>query len=103
MSQAQDQIAPYQPRFVGRLALNYVDPKGNKASVAINRVGRGADGAAQEEVDWVRVVTWEKLAETCNQYLQRGSKVYVEGRLQTRSWDGEDGQKHYITDQILLL
>jgi single-strand DNA-binding protein len=51
-------------------------------------------------VDWVRVVTWEKLAETCNQYLQRGSKVYVEGRLQTRSWDGEDGQKHYITEVI---
>jgi single-strand DNA-binding protein len=46
------------------------------------------------------VVAWNKLAELCNQYLQKGRRVYVEGRLQTRSWDGQDGQKRYRTEVI---
>jgi single-strand DNA-binding protein len=69
-------------------------------SVAVNRSVRGEDGGRHDAAEWVRVVTWEKLAETANQYLHVGSKVYVEGRLQTRSWDGDDGQKHYLTEVV---
>ena len=69
-------------------------------SVAVNRSSAGADGQRSESTEWFAVVTWEALAERCNQYLERGSQVYVEGRLQTRSWDGEDGQKHYRTEVV---
>jgi single-strand DNA-binding protein len=65
-------------------------------SVAVDRPSR--NGTA--ETDWFRVVAWEGLAEACNQCLEQGSKVYVEGRLQTRSWDGQDGQKHYMTEIV---
>src|SRR5438067_1222114 len=69
-------------------------------SVATNRVWNGGDGERHEETEWFNIVTWNKLAETCNQFVTKGRKVYVEGRLQTRSWDGQDGQKHYRTEII---
>ena len=53
----------------------------------------------QEETDWHTVVTWDKLAETCNQFLSKGRLVYVEGSLQTRSWE-QDGQKRYKTEVV---
>lgn len=68
--------------------------------IAVNRVRSGTDGDRKEETEWFSVVTWNKLAETCNQFLGKGRRVYVEGRLQTRSWDGQDGQKHYRTEII---
>ena len=69
--------------------------------LAINRRARaGTDGEQREETDWFTVVAWERLAETCAQYLQKGSKVYFEGRLQTRSWEGQDGQKRYATEIV---
>jgi single-strand DNA-binding protein len=55
---------------------------------------------SKEETEWFRVVTWNKLAETCSQYLTKGRLVYVEGRLQTRSWEGQDGAKRYTTELI---
>ncbi len=69
-------------------------------SVAVSRQFAGSDGERREETEWFRVVAWNKLAELCNQYLQKGRKVYVEGRLQTRSFDGQDGQKRYSTEVI---
>ena len=60
----------------------------------------GADGEQKEETEWFRVVTWNRLAETCSQYLAKGRLVYVEGRLQTRSWEGQDGAKRYTTELI---
>jgi single-strand DNA-binding protein len=69
-------------------------------SVACNRSFGGADGERREETEWFNVVTWNKLAETCSQYLQKGRRAYVEGRLQTRSWEGQDGQKRYRTEVI---
>ena len=69
-------------------------------SVATNRVYSSADGERKEETEWFNVVVWNKLAEQCNQFLGKGRLVYVEGRLQTRSWDGQDGQKHYRTEVI---
>jgi len=68
-------------------------------SVAVNRKYT-QDGQTKEETEWFNVVAWNKQAETCNQYLVKGSQVYIEGRLHTRSWDGQDGQKHYRTEVI---
>jgi single-strand DNA-binding protein len=68
--------------------------------IAVNRVYNSNDGERKEETEWFTVTVWNKLAETCNQYLTKGQKVYCEGRLHTRSWDGQDGQKHYRTEVI---
>lgn len=69
-------------------------------SVATNRRWNGADNQPHEETEWHNVVAWRKLAEQCNEYLSKGRKVYIEGRLQTRSWDGPDGQKRYRTEVV---
>ena len=53
-----------------------------------------------ESTEWFNIITWNKLAETCNQYITKGQQVFVEGRLQTRSWEGQDGVKHYKTEVI---
>lgn len=63
-------------------------------SVATNWRYTTAEGERKEETEWFTVVTWGKLAEQCNQFLNKGRLVYVEGRLHSRSWDGQDGQKH---------
>ncbi len=68
--------------------------------VASSRNYSGADGERREETEWFSVVTWQKLAEQCSQFLQKGRRVYVEGRLQTRSWDTPDGQRRYRTEVI---
>jgi len=64
-------------------------------SVAVN-----SKYGENESTEWFNIVTWNKLAETCNQYITKGQQVFVEGRLQTRSWEGDDGQKHYKTEVI---
>lgn len=58
-------------------------------------------GQKVEQVEYHNVVLWRKLAEIANQYLKKGQRVYVEGRLQTRSWDGQDGKKNYRTEIIV--
>jgi len=68
--------------------------------VACNRNYAGQDGERKEETEWFSVVTWNKLAETCSQFLQKGRRAYVEGRLQTRSWEGPDGQRRFRTEVI---
>ena len=68
--------------------------------VAASERYRNRAGEQQERTEWFRVVTFDRLAEMCSQYLTKGRQVYVEGRLQTRSWDGQDGQKHYMTEVI---
>jgi single-strand DNA-binding protein len=69
-------------------------------SVATNRNFKRPDGEWEKETDWFDVVTWNQLAERCSQNLQKGSRVYVEGRLHTRSWEGQDGQRRYRTEVI---
>ncbi|MEK7509068.1 MAG: single-stranded DNA-binding protein [Patescibacteria group bacterium] len=69
-------------------------------AVATNRVWVSAAGAKQEEVEYHNIVAWGKLAEICNQYLKKGRKAYVEGRLKTRDWVGKDGVKHVRTEII---
>lgn len=66
--------------------------------VAVNR-SYTSNGEKREEAEWFRVVCWAKLAELTNTHLEKGRKVYVEGRQQTRSWE-KDGQKHYMTELV---
>ncbi|MBI2502771.1 MAG: single-stranded DNA-binding protein [Candidatus Latescibacteria bacterium] len=60
-----------------------------------------SSGQRQERTEWHRLVLWRKLAEIAGQYLKKGSKIYVEGRLQTRSWDDQSGQKRYMTEVVV--
>jgi len=69
-------------------------------SLAVNRNWVSADGERHDETEWFNVVAWGNLAEICNQHLSKGQKVYVEGRLQTRSWEDENGQKHFRTEVV---
>jgi len=68
--------------------------------VATNRVYTTSEGERKQETEWFSVVAWNKLAEQCNQFLTKGRLVYAEGRLRTRTWEGQDGQKHYRTEII---
>ena len=68
--------------------------------VAASRNFTSPDGERREETEWFSVVTWRKLAEQCSQFLQKGRRVYVEGRLQTRSWDTPEGQRRYRTEVV---
>ncbi len=69
-------------------------------SVATNRVWKDQNGAKQESTDYHNVVVFGRQAETAAQYLKKGSSVLVEGRMQTRSWDGQDGKKQYRTEVV---
>lgn len=69
-------------------------------SVATNRRWTGKDGQAQEATEFHNIVAWGKLAEICNQILYKGRKTLVAGRLQTRSWEGQDGVKRYSTEIV---
>lgn len=58
------------------------------------------DGELQESTEWHRIVSWQRLAEICQEYLDKGSRVYIEGKLQTRSWTDNDGVKRYTTEIV---
>jgi len=64
-------------------------------NVACNRNYTTPDGERREETEWFRVTAWARLAELCNQFLSKGRRVYIEGRLSSRSWEGADGQKRF--------
>src|SRR5205823_4053909 len=70
-------------------------------SVATSRSWTTDTGEKKEEADFHNIVAWRKLAEICSQYLTKGQKVYVEGRLSTRSWTGQDGQQKYRTEVVI--
>jgi single-strand DNA-binding protein len=69
-------------------------------SLAVNRNYRGTDGEWREETEWFNIVAWRDLAERISQTVTKGKQLYVEGRLQTRSWDDDQGVKHYRTEVI---
>ena len=79
-------------------------PSGRTVSsfgIATNRIWTNRDsGEKQEQVEFHNVVAFGKLAEICNQYLTKGQLILVEGRIQTRSWDGQDGNKRYRTEIV---
>jgi len=70
-------------------------------SVATNLVWTDQSGQKQKKAEFHNIVAWRKLAEICAQYLHKGSKVYLEGRLQTRDWVAQDGAKRYRTEIVL--
>ena len=70
-------------------------------NLATNESWNDREGQRQERTEWHRLVFWSKLAEIVGQYLKKGSKVYVEGRLQTRQWDDQSGQKRYTTEIVV--
>jgi len=73
-----------------------------KFTVATNERWKDADGNPQEKTEWHNIVAWRKLAEICGQYLKKGGKVYLEGKLQTRSWDDKNtGVKKYMTEIVV--
>ncbi len=69
-------------------------------SLASSRSWIAPDGQRREETEWFNVVAWGGLAEICNQKLFKSQQVYVEGRLQTRSWEDDRGQRHYRTEVV---
>ena len=75
--------------------------------LATTRTYTTPDGERRQETEWFTVVTWSKLAETCNQFLAKGRRAYVEGRLRTHTWEGQDGQRRFrneiIADRVIFL
>lgn len=69
-------------------------------SLAVSRSWRTPEGENRDETEWFRVVAWQKLAEVCNEYLRKGSKVYLEGRLQTRKWQDQQGQERTMVEVV---
>ncbi|HOT95858.1 MAG TPA: single-stranded DNA-binding protein [bacterium] len=67
-------------------------------SLATNTSWKDQEGKAQEKTEWHRVVAWRKLAEVIGQYAKKGSRLYVEGKVVTRSWTDKDGTKRYTTE-----
>lgn len=92
--------------LVGRLTDNpesRTTPGGQQVCsfrMATNRTWTDKQGTRQEKVEYHTVVAWRRLAEIASQYLQKGGLVFVEGHLETRSWQGADGQKKYRTEII---
>lgn len=77
-------------------------PKGNPVCtfrIAVNRNYTTAEGERKQETEWVNIVTWNKLAERCNEFLAKGRNVYLSGSLRTRSWD-QDGQRRSRTEVV---
>jgi single-strand DNA-binding protein len=69
-------------------------------SVATTRTWTNSEGERREETEWFNVVAWGNLAEICKQHLRKGQQVYVEGRLQTRSWEDHEGRKRFRTELV---
>lgn len=70
-------------------------------SMATTESWKDAEGNLQERTQWHTIVAWRKLAETCGEYLKKGSKVFVEGKLQYRTYDDKNGVKRYVTEIVL--
>ncbi len=69
-------------------------------SVATSRSWTSGEGERHEETEWFNIVAWGNLAEICKSHLAKGQQVYIEGRLQTRSWEDESGKKHFRTEVV---
>ncbi len=76
-------------------------------TVATNWLFTTPEGERKQETEWFNIVAWNRLAEQCNQFLAKGRLVYAEGRLRTRSWEGQDGQQHskmeVIANRVVFL
>jgi single-strand DNA-binding protein len=68
--------------------------------IATTEQWTGKDGEKEARTEWHRIVAWGRLGEICGEYLKKGSQVYIEGKLQTRSWDDKEGNKRYTTEIV---
>ena len=68
--------------------------------VATTERWKGQDGQMQEQAEWHSIVAWKRLAEICGEHLHKGSRVYIEGKLQTRKWQDKDGGTRYTTEIV---
>jgi len=90
--------------LIGRLGRDpetKTTPSGTQVttfSIATSDRYTDKQGQKQEKTEWHNIVAWSKLAEICSRYLSKGSEVYIEGSIQTRSWDDKDGKKQYRTE-----
>ena len=78
-------------------------PNGNPVtsfSMAVSRNFTTREGERRQETEWFTVVAWNRLAETCNQFLTKGRRAYVEGSLRTKTWEGQDGQKRFRNEIV---
>ena len=71
-------------------------------SIATNEYWNDNDGETQERTQWHTIVAWGKLAETCSRLLKKGRQVFIEGKLQTRSWEDKDGNRKYTTEVVAV-
>ena len=71
------------------------------ATIATNDYWTDKQGEKQERTEWHSIVLWGKLADLARSYLKKGSQVYIEGRLQTRDWEDQQGQKHFKTEVVV--
>jgi single-strand DNA-binding protein len=69
-------------------------------SVATSRSWTNSEGERRQETEWFNVVAWGNLAEICKQHIRKGQQVYIEGRLQTRSWEDHEGKKRFRTELV---
>ncbi len=69
-------------------------------NIATTEKWKGNDGQMQESTEWHRIIAWQRLAEICQEYLSKGSKVYIEGKLKTRKWQDSNGNDRYTTEII---
>lgn len=69
-------------------------------SIATTEVWKDRDGNQQERTEWHNIATFRRLAEICGEYLRKGRQVYIEGRIQTRSWEDQNGVKRYMTEIV---
>ncbi|MFH0990726.1 MAG: single-stranded DNA-binding protein [bacterium] len=70
-------------------------------SLATNESWKDPEGNVQERTQWHNIVVWRKLAEVCGEYLKKGSKIYMEGRIQYRNYDDKNGVKRYVTEIVM--
>ena len=95
-----------QVMLIGNLGANPEQRKASNGSAVTNfslatsSRWKDADGQMKEETEWHRIVTFGRLAEICGQYLTKGSKIYIEGRLQTNKWEDRDGNTRYTTQVV---
>ncbi len=99
--------------IIGRLGTDpemRFTPNGNPVTsfrMATSRYFTGAEGERKQETEWFTVTAWSKLAEQCNQFLAKGMRAYIEGRLRSRVWEGQDGQKRtqveIVAERVLFL
>jgi len=87
-------------RYLENQSQNGMAPKVASLTLATTERYRDRNGETKENTEWHNIVAWRQLADLCEKYIDKGTQIYVEGRLRTRSWDDQSGNKRYTTEII---